>query len=127
MGFGIFALFISVLIPLIMLGAGKWMRDYPPKDINWVFGYRTRRSMKNEDTWAFAHRHAGAMWMKVGTVMLIASLAFCFPFIGRSKDVMSIVMLILVPVQTVIIVLSVIPTERALKRTFTEDGIRKDK
>ena len=30
-----------------------------PKEINSVFGYRTSMSMKNKDTWEFAHKYCG--------------------------------------------------------------------
>ena len=29
------------------------------EDVNFVFGYRTSMSMKNKDTWEFAHKYCG--------------------------------------------------------------------
>ena len=40
-----FMLGCNLLIPAIMLGAGWMMYKHCPKDINWVYGYRTARSM----------------------------------------------------------------------------------
>lgn len=37
-----------LLIPVIMLIFGTIFSKTAPKDINYIFGYRTTRSMKNE-------------------------------------------------------------------------------
>ena len=55
MGIWFMMLGFNLLIPAILLSAGKLFLKKAPKDINWIFGYRTTMSMKNEDTWAFAH------------------------------------------------------------------------
>ena len=47
---------MDLMIPLIMIVFGKVFLKNPPKEINLIYGYRTGRSMKNKDTWNFAHR-----------------------------------------------------------------------
>jgi len=42
------------MIPVIMIGVGYMMYKHPPKSINAIYGYRTARSMKNDETWKFA-------------------------------------------------------------------------
>ena len=74
----------NLLIPAIMLGAGKLFSKDAPKDINWIFGYRTTMSMKNEDTWAFAHKVAGAFWWKWGWVTLVVTIIAMLLLIGLS-------------------------------------------
>ena len=34
---------------------------YPPKKINYLYGYRTRRSMQNYETWSFANKYAAKL------------------------------------------------------------------
>lgn len=41
-----------------------------PKEINAVFGYRTTMSMKNKDTWEFAHKYCDRIWYVCGCIML---------------------------------------------------------
>ena len=53
---------------------------------------------------------------------MIPSILVHIPFYGASDDMIGIVGLILVTVQTIIIIVSIIPTERALKNTFPEEG-----
>ena len=54
MGFRIFMLIVVLLIPFTMLFFGWLLFRRTPKEINYIFGYRTKRSMRNEETWKFA-------------------------------------------------------------------------
>ena len=56
----------NLLLPLMMLGIGGWFGKHPPRKINHFVGYRTPMSMKNEATWAFAHRACGRLWLRLG-------------------------------------------------------------
>ena len=69
-GFWIFMLLIDILIPLIMIGLGRLFLTKAPKEINDAFGYRTNMSMKNKDTWEFAHKFCGKLWFRCGLVLL---------------------------------------------------------
>ena len=57
MGFWIYMLCMGLLIPAIMLVMGRYFMKSAPKEINYIFGYRTNMSMKNRDTWEFAHKY----------------------------------------------------------------------
>ena len=83
MGIWLMMLGFNLLIPAIMLGAGKLFTKNTPKDINWIIGYRTTMSMKNEDTWAFAHKVAGAFWWKWGWVALVITVVGMLLLLGR--------------------------------------------
>ena len=63
----------NLLLPLMMLGIGGWFGKHPPRKINHFVGYRTPMSMKNEETWAFAHRACGRLWLRLGAALLPAS------------------------------------------------------
>ena len=54
MGFWIYMLIMDLLVPVTLIGFGKYFKTKAPKEINAVFGYRTSMSMKNRDTWEFA-------------------------------------------------------------------------
>ena len=127
MGIWFMMLGFNLLIPAIMLGAGKLFLKKAPKDINWIFGYRTTMSMKNDDTWAFAHKVAGAFWWKCGWVTLVVTIIVMLLLIGQYVELVSsagcsFMFLQLIPI------LAVIPhTEKALHSTFDKDGNRKEK
>ena len=82
--------------------------------------------MKNADTWEFANRHCGGVWLKVGLLSLIPTALIHIPFYGSSDNVLGILGAIIPLLQCVILFVSIIPTERALKRVFNEDGSRKE-
>lgn len=56
----------DLLVPVTMIVSGRIMWKHPPKNINGLMGYRTSRSMKNMDTWLFAHDYCGRLWWKIG-------------------------------------------------------------
>ena len=125
MWFWWFMLCCDVLIPVLMIIAGRMMWKHPPKTINGTVGYRTSRSMMNMDTWNFAHDYCGRLWWKIGWIMLVPSILIHIPLYGRSENAIGIVCGILITVQTIVLIVSIFPTERALKRTFTDSGKRR--
>ncbi len=125
MWFWWFMFVCNLLIPVILIIAGRMMWKHCPKKINTVYGYRTRRSMKNMDTWRFAHNYCGKLWWKIGWVSLFPSVVVQIPFFESSEDVIGIVGGIICMVQVVILIASIFPTEAALKKTFNDDGTRR--
>ena len=124
MWFWWFIFVCDLLIPVIMIIAGNMMWKHAPKKINGIIGYRTARSMKNTDTWNFAQEHCGRLWWKIGWVMLMPSFVIHFPFYHSSENMIGIVAAILCTMQCLVLILAIFPTERALKRTFTEEGVK---
>ena len=125
MGFFIFMLAMDLMIPLIMIGFGRYFLNRSPKTINYLFGYRTPRSMKNEKTWAFAHKMIGKIWWRLGLALLITVIPLFF-FVTASVDTIGTVGSIICGVQLIALVLSIIPVECALKARFDEDGNEKE-
>ena len=82
MGFWIFMLIMDLLLPFTMIGFGRYFMKKAPKEINSVFGYRTSMSMKNKDTWEFAHKYCGKVWYVCGMVMLPITVIFMLLVIG---------------------------------------------
>ncbi|MBQ4158297.1 MAG: SdpI family protein [Clostridia bacterium] len=110
----------DLLIPVIMVLAGYLMHKHPPKNINWVVGYRTARSMRNTDTWVFANKKIGEIWVKAGAIALIASIAVQIPFLFLSVDAFAIMSVVLLFAQLAVLLISIIPVERALKKEFSD-------
>ena len=115
----------DLIIPLMMIIAGWMMWKHTPMHINRWYGYRTALSMKNEQTWKFAHMYAGRLWCIMGIVLLIPSVLIWIPFHQSSVTVVGIVGLVVTTVQVIVLIASVFPTEAALARTFDENGQRR--
>lgn len=126
MGFWLFMLITSLLIPLVMIGFGRRSCTNPPARINHLYGYRTQRSMKNQDTWVFAHRVCGKFWVRWGCVLLPLSAVCMLAVLYRSDVVAALVAAGLCTLQCIPLFLSIAVTERALKETFDENGARRD-
>ncbi len=127
MGFWIFMLSMVSLIPLLMILLGLYFMKKAPKEINYIFGYRTEMSMKNKDTWEFAHKYCGKLWLITGAIMLPLSLVAMCLLIGKSEDVIGNVGLIISLAEIVFLIIPIIPTERALRNTFDKNGNRKER
>lgn len=118
-----FLIFIfGLLIPLIMIIFGVLSVKKPPKKINFIYGYRTSMSTKNIDTWKFAHEYCGRLWTKIGIIMFIVSAVICFKANTYSEDVKGITVTVLTIAQTIILLISIIPIEKALRKKFDENG-----
>ncbi|MDE6740663.1 MAG: SdpI family protein [Lachnospiraceae bacterium] len=125
MEFWCFMLVFDLLIPFIMILCGRMMWKHPPKSINGIVGYRTRRSMLNSNTWQYAQEYCGRLWWKVGWVMLLPSVLLHIPFYGSSKNVVGVMGCILCTMQCIALIAPIYVTESALKKNFTDKGIRK--
>lgn len=115
----------DLLIPFIMIVAGRMLWKHCPGRINRVIGYRTSRSMKNTDTWKFANTYCARLWWKYGFIMLVPSALLHILFYWRGEDVTKSTGLILVTLQLSLLFLSIFQTECALKQTFHADGSRR--
>ena len=120
--FWIFMLIVVLLTPLILIGFGRMFIVNPPKEINPLFGYRTKRSMRNRDTWIFAHKYIGKLWFVGGLISLPFSLVPMFYIMAENTDLVGITGLIIVCIQAVLMIATIVPTEIALKRHFDDFG-----
>lgn len=125
MGFWLFMLIMNLLIPFSMIGFGRYFLKNAPKEINAIFGYRTTMSMKNNDTWEFAHKYCGKIWYICGLVLLPLSIVLMFFVIGESGDTVGTLGGFLCAIQLIPLIGSVVPTEKALKKTFDKNGKRR--
>lgn len=121
----IFLFIMTMLVPLTLLLLGLHWKTHVPKDINSFYGYRTTMSMKNKDTWEFAHKYTAKVWVWCGTVSAILS-AIPLLIFKNSKNFEQID-IIIITVQTFLICLTIIPTEIALKKHFDKNGLPKEK
>lgn len=117
------SLIITAMLSLTMIGFGYLFIKRPPDEINSVFGYRTPMSTKNKDTWDFAHRYSGKVWMRSGITTAILSVVLAFVLQGLENY--EKLMLGLCYAQIAILLLVIPLTEIALRKTFDKKGIRR--
>ena len=125
MGFWIFMLIVVLLIPLTMLIFGRLLFRRTPKEINYVYGYRTKRSMRNEETWKFANQYLGKLWYRYGLLSVPLSVIAIALVFGKGTETVGTVGGTITMIQMIPLVGAIIPTEIALKNNFDENGRRK--
>lgn len=123
--FWIFMLVVALHIPVTMIGFGRLFLTRAPKNINWFFGYRTTMSMKNRDTWEFAHRLIGKLWLCCGLVLLPLSVIPFLFVLGKDAQTVGRLGIIVVALQLLPMIGTLFPVEAALKRTFDKNGMRR--
>ena len=108
-------LWISLGYCLFMLAITYGFKLFPPKGINHLYGYRTPRSMRNDQTWKFANDYSMGLMRRVGIYSMLLPAAgyllwpdanFLVTVIGHSVGLLSILWF----------------TERKLKKHFDDKG-----
>lgn len=104
---------IMSITGLLTVIFGALFLKFPPKRINWFYGYRTSSSMKSQARWDFAQRHSAKGMMRVGLYMLLAGL------LGGWLPFRPVVQAFLaIPVMLVFFAVLIFSTEKALKAKF---------
>lgn len=124
MVFLIFMILITLLVPLTLIFFGNYFIRHAPADINAVFGYRTKMSMKNKQTWEFAHKYIGKLWLRLGLIMLPFSIIPMIFTAGKTEDVIGITGGVIEFIQIALMIFTIFPTEKALKKNFDKYGKR---
>lgn len=75
---------ISLLFQgILLVSLAYYYHKKPPKKINHFYGYRTRRSMANQEVWDFANRQSSKDFLRLAIISLIVGvllLPFDIPF-----------------------------------------------
>ncbi len=107
---------LTMFLPLVLIAlTGYYFKNNPPKKINKMMGYRTKRSMKSQASWDFAQVYSSGLlftWSLAGIVGLALQLytqkatsSTSFAFTGIS-------------VLLAIVIGTVYFTEKELKKNF---------
>ncbi|MBV2166033.1 MAG: SdpI family protein [Kaistella sp.] len=105
---------ITVLVGGIFVVAGFFMLKFPPKKINFLYGYRTSSSMKNQERWDFAQNYAAKEMMIMGLVLAASGvLGFITDFGSSVKLWAGLAMLGLA------VVILKVRVEKAIKKRFS--------
>ena len=105
-----------LLIGPLMLLISYIFAKYPPKKLNNLYGYRNKRSMRNQDCWDFANRHSISLIWKI----------FLITYVVQALDVIlvdgGVDLLTATIVLVTTLIYSVYSTEKALKNTYDKEG-----
>ena len=82
---------------IVFLIVAAFMYKFPPKRINPLYGYRTVKAMRNQDTWDFAQKYSSLRMLEVGAVftILAAISVFVIPKGDESRSLIFLSFMIL--------------------------------
>jgi uncharacterized membrane protein len=105
--------FMPFLIGIIFLNTALIMYRFPVKKINYLFGYRTKNSMKNQQIWNFSQKFSSIKMLQSG-LFLVA-----FSFLGMVFHPDEKVQLIVgIGLSILVCVFLFYTTEKAIKKNF---------
>ncbi|MCL2593005.1 MAG: SdpI family protein [Defluviitaleaceae bacterium] len=115
----------SFALPLFVLFFGIFAMKGGSKKIRWWAGYRTPMACKNIETWQFAHKFVGKIWVVFSLVLIIATVVLVI-LLSRETYAFENWLLPILSAGgiAVIVLLSIIPTEIVLKKNFDKNGNR---
>jgi uncharacterized membrane protein len=108
-----FALGYCLFLLLMMLA----FRKFPPKKINWFYGYRTRRSMANEEVWKVANTYSMEKMVQFCLYSFAVPLV-CYFIFPEWNFVITVI------IHTVLVILVIPVTENHLNKYFDKNGKR---
>jgi hypothetical protein len=110
----------QIMLPSFVCGSifavmGAIMYYFPPKKINYLYGYRTGASMRSQERWNFAQKFSALQMIKGGLVMSVLSvLAYVLPIASEVKQSLGLGLVFAGGIYLFV------TTERALKKQFTD-------
>lgn len=114
-----------LVIPVVMLVLGLIGLICPPKEANWLIGYRTRRAMGTEESWFFAQKLRGILWSVFGLIMLIPSVVVRSLMKSASLDYMCRMVITYCLVQTGILLLTILVMRIVMLARYDRQGNRR--
>lgn len=108
---------IHLMFGPLLLTISLLYKAFPPKKINYLYGYRTSRSMKSEQAWQVANKMSAhlMMWASLLTcaaqAVLYATGMSVVSYMGWSSGIMVVALLATLP-----------PVETHLKKNFDDQG-----
>lgn len=125
MEFWIYIFIMEITTPIVMLICGRYFREKLCDQMNPAVGYRTPMSMKNADTWKFAHQYCGKLWTNLGIILIPVSILPMLFVINGDHNTVGWTGTAICIIQSIVLLCSIIPVEKALKKAFDENGNRK--
>lgn len=73
---------VSLVGGSLLFLSGYLLKKHPPKTINPLYGYRSKRSMKNQAQWDAANRYSGQLMTKYAVYYAVSGSIVSFTFQG---------------------------------------------
>ena len=98
-----------------------------PQEINYTYGYRTDKSMKNIDTWNYANKLCGKIMFIMCLIIILTTTIVEVLYYGCENNTLTITVLAIVGIQLILMLLIIPVIECSLNKKFDKDGNLSDK
>jgi uncharacterized membrane protein len=105
-------IFLNIVLGLSIISISYLLRNFYPKEINNLIGYRTKRSMASREAWEFANKYSAALLFKCSLFAVTAQLVFNFIFTGATA------LSLTAGTWIVVLIGTIIKTEIELRKKF---------
>ena len=102
---------IVVTAGAVMFITGLVLMFFPPKNINHIYGYRSKKSMESEENWVFAQRYSAKLLVALGAAFVL--LGFVCSWFSLSETISAIIAVVLVIISALFLI---VKTESELKK-----------
>lgn len=92
---------------------------FPPKKINSLYGYRTPKSMMNQEIWNYANKMFNSSFLLCSGISFAVASLIVYLNPNQEQTWMPMVLLLLS------LLVTIIKTEQGIKQNFDENGNRK--
>ena len=104
-----------VIGPLLLI-LSLIFKAFPPKNRNWLYGYRTVRSMKSEEAWEASNKYSLDMMVWIAVITIICQVVTYLLFEPATA------LLISCSVMCILLVGIIVVVEKYLKENFDAEG-----
>ena len=108
--------FMPFLMGLIFVITALISLRFPPKKINNLYGYRTGKSMKNQQIWDFSQKYSSVRMLQIGFFLLAVSFLGLIFHLNEKQQVIFGVTL-----SALVCIYLFWSTERAIKKNFPNE------
>jgi uncharacterized membrane protein len=105
--------FMPLLVGTIFSVVGFFMYRFPPKSINYLYGYRTKSSMKSKDCWDFAQKYSAKLMIYYGFGLMFCSVLGLLYSVSEGVGVMIATVELLL-----VIAILLFKTEKEINKKF---------
>jgi len=106
-------------IPIVLTIVGLVSLIFPPKNINYLYGYRTKRAMKNTETWKEAQLYSGKLFTIFGPLIMLLTYLLLDLYNPKTATIVNLTGLLFIMILT--IVLTEIRLYKIIKNGNNED------
>ena len=110
-------LIVSLIVPVVLLVSVpllRWVGQDPSLRFG-LLGYRISVSRSSEENWYEGNMYAAKVWLCIGIVLVVISLAISFITVSISLADRSVLLTVMVLVQALLAVLTIVPVELHLR------------